>query len=202
MLSTLARAEDRVGILSYMENDVPNGHFVCEPVDASGQTANCFYLNNFSRTLVPKNDTSGVMRVGSLNKGQGSFIEVTFNQLATSTHPSHFKTSQTFDFYIKLHWKGNRSGPLNLELEDNHIIKGQVVRSAGTELDIKIQSVPDLFMLSMFMPRISIAEMFGRNAYSEASELEHDIKLWMLLLINPVLKAYFNENDSTEFDVP
>jgi hypothetical protein len=202
VLSTFASAESRVGLLSYMEGDVPNEYFVCEPEDTIGQTANCFFLNNFSRNLVPKNDTSGVMAAGSVSKGQGSFVEVTLNQLATSTHPNNFKTSQIFEFYIKLHWKGNRSGTLSFELEDNHIIKGQVVRGTGNEFDITIQSVPDLFMLSMFMPRISLAEIFGRNAYSEASDLEHDIKLWMQLLISPVLKSYFNQSDSTDIDLP
>lgn len=112
------------------------------------------------------------------------------------------KSSEMFDFYIKLHWKGERSGALNVELEDSHVIQGRVVQSGEGQLEISIQSVPDAYMLSTFMPSLELAEIFGRNASSEAYELEHDMTLWMTLLISPVLKSYFNEGEPVQIQLP
>jgi hypothetical protein len=202
VLSFFSRADERLGISQYMGNSVPIGHIVCEPLDASGQAESCFFLNDFSRTIVPQNDTSGVMAARSVSDKQGAFVEVKLDQLATSVHPDRFKSSHIFDFYLKLHWKGERPGALNVNLEGNHVIRGQVVRGAEGDLDIKIESVPSLFVLSMFMPGLDVAEMFGRNVVSEANELEYDVKLWMALLIGPVLKSYFSDGAPAQINLP
>lgn len=202
VLSSFARADERVGISRYMENSVPIGQIVCEPLDASGQAESCFFLNDFSRTMVPKNDTSGAMAARSVSDKQGVFVEVKLDQLATSVHPDRFKSSQIFYFYLKLHWKGERPGAFNVNLEGNHVIRGQVVRGAEGGLDIKIESVPSLFVLSMFMPSLDLAEIFGRNVVTEANALEHEVKLWMTLLIGPVLKSYFNDGAPAQINLP
>lgn len=187
-------AESRVGVAHYLENDVSSGQFICEPQDSSGQVAFCFQVNDFSQNLTPENDASGVMQAKSISDGQGVFIEVQLDQLATSVPPEKFKETNIFDFYLKIHWKGKRSGNLGIELSDRHVAKGRVFRnSSDQKIEIEVTHVPDLYLLSLFMPRLEIAEMFGRNAATQTYELEHDIKLWMTLLISPVLKSYFDQ---------
>lgn len=199
----LVAEESRVGITTYLEEDVSSHDFVCEPGDDTGQITNCYYVTDFFRALKPEDDVSGVMNAQTISKSQGSFVEVKLDQLITSASPDSFKTSQIFDFYIKLHWKGKRLGMQEdgVNLEDSHVIKGRVVRDAEEGLKIEVVSVPDLFLLEMFMPRLSVAEIFGRNAYSEAYELEHDVKTWINYLIGPVLKTYFN-GDLVEINRP
>ncbi|MCB9024817.1 MAG: hypothetical protein H6625_00740 [Bdellovibrionaceae bacterium] len=194
----LLKAEDCVGILQYMESPIPKGQMLCELADDSGQTYVKYYIHDFLRNVLPENDTSGALKLNSINEKQGRFLEVRLEQLATSVKAEETKKSQIFDFYIKLNWKGQRAGTLNIDLSDQHIIKGQVIRNQLNKLDIKIIAVPDLFVLSMFMPSLEIAEIFGRNANTEAEMLEHEIKLWMTLLISPILESYFSASESND----
>ena len=48
----------------------------------------------------------------------------------------------------------------------------------------------------------NLAAVFGRNANTEAFELEHDVKLWINLLVGPVLTSYFEEGPSAAIDRP
>ncbi|MCB9026144.1 MAG: hypothetical protein H6625_07505 [Bdellovibrionaceae bacterium] len=180
----------KVGILTYLEEDVSSYDFVCEP---AAQTKKCYYVTDFYRILKPEDDISGAMNAQKISKGQGAFVEVILNQLIATASPDQYKTTQIFDFYIKLHWKGKRLGLQEdgLDLVDSHIIKGQVVRDAEEGLFIDIISVPDLLLLDTFMPR-NLAEIFGRNAHMESFELEHDVKTWIKFLMVPILKSYFD----------
>lgn len=199
-LSSIVRAENRVGVLDYMETSIPSGYFVCEPGDpggTDGQTANCFFLNDFSRRLASEKGSSVVMEAGSISDKQGAFLEVKLDQLATSISPGKFKSSQIFDFYIKIHWTGVRPGPSGMSLEDSLVVKGQVVKNVETGLVIRITSLPDLFM-----PSLELVEIFGRKAFVETDELESDVKLWISLLVSPVLKSYFNNLEPTELGLP
>lgn len=195
----LSQAGERVDLFCYLDEDeveITLGSYLCEPVDSTGEIQDYFYINDFSRTLTPENDAAGALVLGRAGRRQETFAAVTLNQLITSVTPEGRQSSQAFDFYLKLHWRGTAPGVAGAELSNSHIIKGSAIRDEDSGLlQVRVDTVPDLYLLSMFMPELDIAMMFGRNAHTEADQLEMEIKLWVDLLVEPALSAYFNRQE-------
>lgn len=201
-ISAVSGTAESVSIQQYMADKVATGQYVCEPTDPTAGSMNCYYMTAFSRTLDQKSDKSGVMKARTVNDRQGAFLEVKLDQLATSVLPENYPSAQIFEFYMKLHWKGERHGNLAISLEDSHLIKGRVLRSADKGFQIEIIALPDLSLFSEFMPSREVALMFDRHAVDEIFELEHDVNVWISYLITPVLESYFNQAEDIELSVP
>ncbi len=196
VISISLHAQERVGIGHYMQNSVTSGQTVCEPGEPGSGAGVCYIVTDFSKVLNLESDITGYMAAGSMSIEQGAFVEIELKQLISTVGKTEYKNAQIFNIYLKLKWQGFReSGYLNIGLDDEFIIKSQVLRDAESgELKVGIVQVPEMYLMNMFMPEISIAEMFGRNAMTESFELSQELKLWAYLIITPHLLEYFNQD--------
>ena len=190
LLSPLSFA-DKVALTQYQKDSVRPGDMVCELLDAKTNQSRCYTAIDWKARLTPEKDSTGRLKKGAMSPGQGQFTEVNVGQLISTVTPGE-KVS-TIDIYVKVAWKGERSGALSVPLNGQHVVRGKMKMNDTGQFQFELDSIPDLTFIGSFNPTLDVAEMFGRNAAKQNFELEHDVKSWMQDILNSVLPAVYNQ---------
>lgn len=198
ILPALASATTRTALTSYFKTSVKPGDTVCELIDAKKQETRCFVAVDWSAELTAAQDPSGRLKKGAANPGQGQFDRVQIRELISSVNPTKAVGHKNITIYVKVSWQGQRAGNLGIPLQGEHVVRGLLKTNDQGQFEFRLEAVPDLTFIGQFNPTLAIAEIFGRNAATQISELEHDTKWWLEGVLNAVLPAVFESKPTLQ----
>jgi hypothetical protein len=174
--SAFAQAQERVSISAYIDGDATKAQTVCEPISSDGSEANCYFVNKFREIIKPDSKT---------------VVEVT--ELITKIPLNRSSQTQLNPLYVKLNWKSARAGNIEVAIDGQLVIKGQILRLRNGDTKFEVAAIPNMSIGDFFMPDMDLADYFQLNGDTDADEIKIKTEVWVEQMLTPLFQAYFTQ---------